>query len=131
MRSLGMARSECGGSNGVVSAGTLTDVDLKGQLVRAVPVNDPQGQTQFQMPVKAASPGLFDAVRATLATGRLPDVGHSTRADRVVVLGPNAAAQLHVSRVDNQPAIYIGDRLYVVIGILSTASSASLRCWAP
>ena len=54
--------------NGVVSAGTLTDVDLKGQLVRAVPVNDPQGQTQFQMPVKAASPGLFDAVRATLAT---------------------------------------------------------------
>ena len=47
--------------NGVVSAGTLTDVDLKGQLVRAVPVNDPQGQTQFQMPVKAASPGLFEA----------------------------------------------------------------------
>jgi len=104
--------------NGVVSAGTLTDVDLKGQLVRAVPVNDPQGQTQFQMPVKAASPGLFDAVRARVATGRLPDVGHSDRADRVAVLGPNAAKQLHVTRVDNQPAIYIGDRLYVVIGLL-------------
>ena len=105
--------------NGVVSAGTLTDVDLKGELVRAVPVNDPQSQTQFQMPVKAASPGLFEAVRASLHSGRVPDTGHSDRADRVVVLGPNAAEQLHVTRVDNQPAIYIGDRLYVVVGILS------------
>ena len=106
--------------NGVVAAGTLTDVNVKGELVRAVPVNDPQGQTQFQVPVKAASPGLFRAVRARLSTGRLPDAGHSARGDRVVVLGPNVAAQLHVTRVDNQPAIYIGDRLYVVVGLLST-----------
>jgi macrolide transport system ATP-binding/permease protein len=105
--------------NGVVAAGTLSDVNLAGQLVRAVPINDPQGQTQFQLSVKAASPGLFQAVRARLEAGRFPDAGHSSRADRVVVLGPNAAARLHVTRVDNQPAIYIGDRLYVVIGILS------------
>src|SRR4249920_843890 len=65
--------------NGVVAAGTLTDVDLRGQLVRAVPVNDPLGQTQFQMPVKAASTGLFPAVRAVLSTGRFPDNGHSSR----------------------------------------------------
>ncbi len=106
--------------NGVVSAGTLTAVDLKGQLVRAVPLQDPQGQTQFQMPVKAASPRLLTAVRGTMSTGREPDGGHSLRADRVAVLGRTAAEQLHVTRVDNQPAIYIGDRLYVVIGILST-----------
>ena len=104
--------------NGVVAAGTLTDVDLKGQLVHAAPVNDPVTQTQFQLPVKAASPGLFQAVRAVVATGRLPDAGHSDRGDRVAVLGGNAADQLHVTRVDNQPAISIGDRLYVVIGIL-------------
>jgi macrolide transport system ATP-binding/permease protein len=105
--------------NGVTAAGTLSDVDLKGQLVRAVPVNDPQGQTEFQLAVRAASPGLFDAVRATLASGRLPDVGHSERGDRVAVIGPNAAARLHINRVDNQPAIYVGERLYVVIGILA------------
>jgi ABC-type antimicrobial peptide transport system permease subunit len=35
------------------------------------------------------------------------------------VLGPNAATKLHVTRVDNQPAIFIGDRLYVVMGILA------------
>jgi ABC-type antimicrobial peptide transport system permease subunit len=104
--------------NGVVAAGTLSDVSLKGELIRAVPVNDPQGQTAFQLPVKAASPGLFRAVRATLHIGRLPDSGHSERGDRVAVLGPNTAAQLHITRVDNQPAIYIGDRLFVVVGIL-------------
>ena len=106
--------------NGVVAAGTLSDVDLRGDLVRAVPVNDPQGQTQFQMPVKAASSGLFRAVRAQLQQGRLFDDGHSLRADRVAVLGPNAAEQLHITRVDNQPAIYLGDQLYVVVGLLDS-----------
>ena len=38
----------------------------------------------------------------------------------MVVLGPNVAKQLHVTQVDNQPAIYIGDRLYVVVGLLSS-----------
>jgi ABC-type antimicrobial peptide transport system permease subunit len=111
--------------NGVVQAGTLTDVPLKGELVRAVPVNDPQGQTEFQLPVKAASPGLFAAVRAHLEAGRLPDIGHSQRADRVVVLGGNAAARLQVTRVDNQPAIYIGDRVWVVIGIIDRVGRQS------
>jgi ABC-type antimicrobial peptide transport system permease subunit len=111
--------------NGVAAAGTLTDLDLRGALVRAVPLDDPQGQTQFQLPVKAASPGTFRAVRATLATGRLPDAGHSARADRVAVLGRNAARQLRVTRVDNQPAIYIGDRNYLVMGILDTVGRQS------
>jgi putative ABC transport system permease protein len=105
--------------NGVKAVGTLSDVDLKGQLVRAVAVNDPTGQNEFQLPVKAASPGLFKAVRARVGTGRLPDAGHSDRADRVVLLGPTAAEQLHITQVDNQPAIFIGDRSYAVVGILS------------
>jgi ABC-type antimicrobial peptide transport system permease subunit len=105
--------------NGVVAAGTVTDVDLKGRLVRSVPVRDPLAQTRFQMPVKAVSPGLFAAVRATLATGRWLDAGYSARADRVAILGANAAAQLRVTRVDNQPAISLGDDLYVVVGIVA------------
>lgn len=105
--------------NGVVAAGNLSDVNLKGQLVRSVPVVDPQEQTEFQIPVKAASPGLYKAVRAKLVAGRFPDEGHSERSDRVVVLGPRVAEQLHITRVDNQPAIFIGDNLYLVMGILS------------
>ena len=110
---------------GVVAAGTLTDVPLNGQLVRAVPVHDPLGQTEFQLPLKAASPGLFRAVRATIGTGRVLDAGNSERADRVAVLGPTAADQLHLTRVDNQPAIYIGERLYTVMGILANVERQS------
>lgn len=106
--------------NGVVAAGSLSDVDVRGALASSVPVNDPLGQTRVQLPVKAASAGLWRAVRARLATGRFPDAGHSARADRVVVLGRNAAGRLNVDRVDHQPAILLGDRLYLVIGILDS-----------
>ena len=105
--------------NGVSAAGTLSDVDVRGALVHSVPINDPRGQTQIQLPIKAASPGLWRAVRAKLAAGRLPDSGHSSRADRVVVLGPTAARRLGLTNVDQQPAIFIGDRLYLVIGLLA------------
>jgi hypothetical protein len=104
--------------NGVAAAGTLSDVDVAGALVHSVPINDPQQRTEIQLPVKAASPGLWRAVRAEMAAGRQPDAGHSERADRVLVLGPTAAQRLGLTRVDQQPAIYIGDRLYLVIGLL-------------
>jgi macrolide transport system ATP-binding/permease protein len=55
----------------------------------------------------------------TVETGRLPDLGHSHRADRVAVLGPDAARRLGIQRLDQLPAISIGDDLYLVIGILS------------
>lgn len=108
--------------NGVVAAGTLSDVDLGGGLVRSVPVNDPVAQTEFQMPVKAASPGLWQAVRADLAAGRLPDAGHSVRGDRVAVVGANVAEQLHATRIEDQPAIFLGDKLFTVIGVLESVS---------
>jgi ABC-type antimicrobial peptide transport system permease subunit len=104
---------------GVVAAGSLSDVNVSGELASSVPGNDPTGLNRFQLPVKAASPGLWRAVRAKLSTGRFPDAGHSARGDRVAVLGPNAAARLNVDRVDQRPAICIGDRLYLVIGILA------------
>jgi macrolide transport system ATP-binding/permease protein len=104
----------------VAAAGTLSDVDVRGALVRSVPINDPLGQTEVQLPVKAASPGLWRAVRAKLTAGRLPDAGHSARGDRVVVLGRNAAARLGIRSLDQQPAIFIGDRLYQVSGLVGS-----------
>jgi macrolide transport system ATP-binding/permease protein len=83
-----------------------------------VPINDPLGQTELQLPVRAASPGLWRAARARLNAGRFPDAGHSARAERVVVLGTNAARRLNISNLDQQPAIFIGDRQYQVIGLL-------------
>ena len=50
--------------------------------------------------------------------GPLPDGGHSVRGDRTVVLGMNAARRLGISNLDQQPAIFIGDRLYQVSGLV-------------
>lgn len=104
--------------NGVVAAGTMTLVDTEGELVSSVPINDPLGQSEYAIDVLAASPGLFDAVVADLATGRFFDAGHDGRREPVAVLGPGAAARLNINRVDQQPAIFIGDRTLAVIGII-------------
>src|SRR3954454_21369853 len=104
--------------NGVVAAGTVSEVDTRDALISATPVKDPLNQTAFKMTVHAASPTLFRAVRAELGAGREFDAGHSDRGDRVAVLGPDAARRLGVHNIEQQPAIYIGDELYTVIGIL-------------
>jgi len=105
--------------NGVIAAGTITDVDVGSRLARSVPVVDPLAQTEFQIPVIAADQGLFAAARSQLGTGRFFDIGHEQRADPVAVLGPAAAQRLNVSRVDNTPSIFIGDESFIVIGLLA------------
>ncbi len=105
--------------NGVAAAGTSSSVPVGDRLARSVPVVDPLGQTQFQIPVIAASPGLFSAVRAELLTGRFYDDGHQDRGDPVAVLGPVVAQRLNVTRVNNSPTIFIGDEPLAVIGILA------------
>jgi putative ABC transport system permease protein len=111
------AEDRVGHLNGVVYAGLISRVESPPAL-RTVPVADPTGALSRAAPVIAASPGLLDAVRGTLATGRFFDEGHDRRADRVVVLGANLALRLHINRVDNQPALFIGERSYSVIGII-------------
>lgn len=104
--------------NGVVSAGTKSDVNTGGALVRAVPVVDPLNPSEFVIPVQSSSPGLFGAVRGSMLLGRYFDQGHDERADNVAILGPAAAAKLKIERIDNSPAIFIGDRPFVVMGII-------------
>ena len=104
--------------NGVVAAGTMSEVEVGGALVSASPVKDPMNHSAFKLAVYAASPELFRAVRAELETGQLPDIGHSERADRVAVLGQDAALRLGIKNLKQLPAISIGDYLYLVVGIL-------------
>lgn len=104
--------------NGVVAAGNLSDVDVGVALVSSSPVRDPLNQTSLKLAVRAASPDMFRAVRADLEAGRIPDAGHSERADRVTVLGPDAAERLGIRHLERLPAIYIGDHTYMVIGVL-------------
>ncbi len=103
--------------NGVTAAATLSQVPVDG-LISAVPFNDPLRQTEFSFNVYAASADLIESVRGTIATGRFFDEGHSERADPVAVIGPAVANRLNMTRVDQQPAIKIGERIFSVIGII-------------
>jgi macrolide transport system ATP-binding/permease protein len=104
--------------NGVAAVGLVSDVDIGDALVSASPVHDPLNQSALKLAVRAASPDLFRAVRADLASGRFPDAGHSSRADKVAVLGPDAASRLGIHALERLPAISIGDQPYMVIGVL-------------
>ncbi|TCC56170.1 ABC transporter permease [Kribbella pittospori] len=106
--------------NGVDAAGTVSNLDIGDDLVRNVAgLNGGEGKA---LQVMAASAGLFDAVRGVLATGRFFDAGHDQRGDKVVVLGKHAAERLGINRVDAQPAVFIGDEPYTVIGILESVT---------
>ncbi|MEU8223032.1 ABC transporter permease [Kribbella sp. NPDC048915] len=106
--------------NGVEAAGTVSVLEIGDDLVQNVTGVD--GNTGKALQVMAGSAGLWDAVRAMLQTGRFFDEGHDRRADKVVVLGKHAAERLGINRVDSQPAVFIGDEPYTVIGILDSVS---------
>ena len=44
--------------------------------------------------------------------------GNVDRRDRVVVLGAGAAERLGIARLDQRPAVFIGDEAFTVIGII-------------
>lgn len=102
---------------GVESAALYAEVPGS-PTVQAVQVTDPAEVPIAPPPVIAASPDLLTVVGGTLETGRFFDEGHNERGDRVVVLGSQAAERLGINRVSSQPAIFINDHAYAVIGII-------------
>lgn len=104
--------------NGVEAAALVSDIEIGDLDVTAVPVHDPSAARVSSPAVVATSPHAMEALDGFVVQGRYFDDGHDTRADRVVVLGADAAERLGVTRVDRQPSIFIGDRAYQVIGIV-------------
>lgn len=104
--------------NGVVAAGNLSVIDVGSALVATSPLRDPTQITEFRLSVQAVSPGLYEAVRAKLGSGRLTDELMSVRAERVAVVGRTAAERLGIAGVDQSPAVRVGDELFSVIGII-------------
>ena len=107
---------------GVEAAGldSVVQIDVGG--IRALALNDPSQPRHPTPDLLAASPGLFAAVQAHVASGRTFDAGHDRRRDRVVVLGSRAAKRLGITRVDNQPSVLIGDQPFAVLGIIDRAA---------
>lgn len=105
---------------GVVAAGVFAEVDVGGATISGLQV---RGAQPLDLPVHAASPGLFEAVGATLSSGRFYDTGHEARSDGVILLGRYAAERLGLTSADAQPAVFIGDRAYTVVGILDETTA--------
>ncbi|MFF3667600.1 ABC transporter permease [Microtetraspora malaysiensis] len=104
---------------GVVSAAAVAESkDSVNLSVRSNDLVDPTRVTAQTLTVLAATPGLPEAARGRMTRGRFFDTGHIERADRVAVLGEQAAKMLGVTRLDRAPAIFIGRNAYTVIGIM-------------
>lgn len=104
--------------NGVTAAGVYWSVRLgEGEGVGAAPVGA-TGDADSRTRVTAASPGLLRAVGPRLAQGRLFDTYHDGHHQQVAVVGRAIASRLGITTLRTQPAIFIGNTPFTVIGIL-------------
>ena len=126
--------------HGVVSAGFWWTVPLTQAAVSSLP--QAAGGNELGLPVIAATPGALAASGARLAAGVLFNEFHQARAQNVALVSQTAAAQLGISSLENQPAIFVQGQPFTVIGILASdpripamnlgvvvPESAALKLW--
>ncbi|MFD9093013.1 ABC transporter permease [Streptomyces collinus] len=106
--------------NGVVAAGVWWGAPLHNPRVGTQPL-PPSDNPSTGVTVFAASPGALEAIQPTLRAGTLYNRFHQRRGEAVCVLGSGAARVLGITRLDNQPVVFINDTAYTVVGILSDA----------
>jgi putative ABC transport system permease protein len=111
--------------NGVTAVAAYSrSVSGQEPAVRANTLRDPERALDRTLPVVGATAALPVAARTEIGAGRFFDDGHIRRRDRVAVLGEQAAQLLGVTRVDNQPAVFISGVPFTVIGILGAGHRA-------
>lgn len=104
--------------NGVNHAGLIFTVPDTGTIQARNTAMRPIGTSSQPIPVIAATPGAVDASLPTLLTGRTYDIWHEQRGEHVALLGRVAANQLGITRIDNQPVVFLADSAYTVLGII-------------
>ncbi|TDC22658.1 ABC transporter permease [Streptomyces sp. 8K308] len=107
--------------NGVTHAGVHWPVPLPdGTSVRPTPARTtPPGD---EPRVVAASPGTLRAADVILAQGRLFDAWHAEQRQHVAVVGSGLAARLGITTLATQPALFIGDEAFTVVGVVDDAA---------
>lgn len=127
--------------NGVEHAGVYWNVDNKGGSgVSASPIRGGTGD----IAVVAASPAVLLAARASVSQGRLFDNYHESVGQQVVVIGSAVARQLGITTLQANPALFIDDEPFSIIGIIDDVQrkpelllsviiprSAAQRLWGP
>ncbi|MDR2254365.1 MAG: ABC transporter permease [Bifidobacteriaceae bacterium] len=109
--------------NGVVAAGTLSEIEVDTKRISAAPVFDPEAPPVAAPAVMAVTPDTLATVEGVMAEGVFFSGFHEATAQRVAVLGRDAAATLGVVRVSDQPSVFIGDVSYTVIGIIGSVKA--------
>jgi putative ABC transport system permease protein len=104
--------------HGVIAAGVWWSVQFGNAAVSSRP-GAGQG-TQLSLPVTAATPGALAASGAKLDQGVLFNQFHQAHAQNVAVIGQTTAADLGISSLQQQPAIFIGGQPFTVIGIIGS-----------
>ncbi|MFI6284459.1 ABC transporter permease [Streptomyces sp. NPDC051018] len=105
--------------HGVTAAGVYWNVRLgPRQTVSARPLEDAVGAVG-DTTVVSASPGVLNAAGPTLSEGRLFDSYHNSHQQRVAVISTSVAARLGITTLRTEPAVFIGNTPFTVIGILS------------
>ncbi|MDR0591763.1 MAG: ABC transporter permease, partial [Bifidobacteriaceae bacterium] len=111
--------------NGVEAAGLVTEIELTSPVIAAAPVRDPMAPPTRVPGVFAATPGVLEAVSGVLDQGVWLTNFHEQASQPVAVLGADAASLLGVTRVDNQPSVFVDGRSYTVVGILDRVERAN------
>ncbi|MER6442507.1 MULTISPECIES: ABC transporter permease [unclassified Streptomyces] len=106
--------------NGVLAAGVWWGAPLHNPRIGTQPL-PPTDSPSTGVTVFAATPGALKAIQPTLRAGTLYNRFHERRAEPVCVLGAGAARVLGITRLDNQPVVFINDSAYTVVGIISDA----------
>ncbi len=108
--------------NGVEAVGTEAELG-NDVTVDSARQSDPT-RAALQANAVAASPGLFDAVGATIASGRFFTAAQEIAAARVVVLGPQLADRLGLGTLHTDTTVFIDSAPYTVIGIMADTERA-------
>ncbi|HWL41545.1 MAG TPA: ABC transporter permease [Ilumatobacter sp.] len=106
--------------NGVNHAGRWWTID--NDTLDARPIATPTAPQPSDIPVIAADPDALRAARPELSNGVIFDAWHDEHAEPVAVLGRQAADRLGITRIDNQPAVFIHNTGYTVVGIINTVA---------
>lgn len=104
---------------GVLHAGVFWPVPAHSPRIAARPnLSTADAEPGAGLTFVAAEPAALDAMHPVLSHGRLYDGFHQQRGERVALLGAGAAARLGITRLDAQPAVFVDDTPYAVIGII-------------
>ncbi|MFF0017412.1 ABC transporter permease [Streptomyces sp. NPDC005374] len=105
--------------NGVIAGGVWWTAPLRSPTIATTPDSSVQGTEDTGLPVYAASPGALAAAQPTVEQGELYNAFHQARGERVCILGTAAARQLGITRLNDQPVVFIDDHPYAVVGTIS------------